>query len=69
MKTIFKYWLRCLPFTIGIGMVLVAMCFLVEFYDNRLKLDDEEFWTFVFFFVLGMPLTLFGIERLSQPSE
>ena len=68
MKVLYKFWVRSLPFTIGIGMVLVAMCFLVEFYDNRLQLDDEEFWTFVFFFAIGMPLMLFGIDKLSNLS-
>ena len=69
MKAFYKFWVRSLTFTIGIGLVLTAMCFLVDFYDNRLQLDDGEYWAFVFFFVLGMPLMLFGIDKLSKPPE
>ena len=68
MKAHYRFWVRCLPFTIGIGFVLIAMCFLVDFYDNRLQFE-EEFWAFVFFFVLGMPLMLFGIDKLSKLPE
>jgi len=69
MKPLIKYWLRCLPFTIGIALVLVAMCFLVKFFDRGLDFDDEEIWVFGMFIFVGMPLLLFGIEKLSKQEE
>ena len=68
MKLLLQYWLRCLPFTIGIVLVLLALCFLVEFYEHGLD-DYEEFWAFAIFIFSGMPLLLFGIEKLGKQPE
>ena len=66
MKSLLRYWVRSLPFTIGVAAILIAMCFLVSFYQRGLDFE-EEFWTFVVFSLVGMPLMLFGIEKLSKP--
>ena len=68
MKDFYEFLVRCLPLTIGMAMVLIGMCFLVDFYDNRLDFE-EEFFAFVFWFAVGMPLMLFGIDKLSKSPE
>jgi hypothetical protein len=67
IKEFLLFWIRALPLVIGIISTLTAFAFLIEFtagasFDN---LEDEEFWGFVLFALIGLPLTLFSIDRLA----
>ncbi len=66
MKTLFSLWWRSFPFTIGMALSLIALCFLVRFYDYGLEFDSEYIWLFVLFFLVGFPTLIFGIEKLSN---
>ncbi len=50
---------------IGTALTLTSLCFLVEFYNKGLHLDNDEFWAFAFFFAVGFPLLSWGINHLS----
>lgn len=72
MKNFLEFWVRALPFTVGTGLTLVALCFLVEFCDKRLDLDGEEFLLFAGFFLAGFPTLVYGVNLLGRqpgPSE
>lgn len=52
MKSFLTFFIKVLPFTVGVILVLTSLTFLVQFTDQILDLGDfgdEEFWTFVFF--------------------
>ncbi len=68
MKDFFSLFLRSLPFVMGIILTLTAVSFLIEFASQASvsNLDEVEYWAFVIFAVIGIPLTLFGINRLSR---
>lgn len=66
MQEFIRYWIRALPFTAGMALSLIALCFLVEFYDRGLDFEDGEIWAFVFFFAIGYPMLLFGIQKLKS---
>ena len=67
-KEILRFWLRSLPLVLGIISILTAFAFLIEFTDRASfdNLEDEEFLGFVLFALVGLPLTLFGINRLAN---
>ena len=66
MKAFLRFVLRSLPMVVGLICTLTALAFLVEFTDRASfdNLEDEEFLGFVLFALVGLPLTLFGINRL-----
>ena len=68
MKNLLRFFICSLSMVLGIICSLTALAFLVEFaseasFDN---LENEVFWGFVLFSLVGLPLTLFGINRLSS---
>ena len=71
MKEFFRFFVTAIPFTVGMLLSLIALCFLVEFYDRGLDFDNVEFRVFVIFFVVGFPSMIFGINKLSEktPNE
>lgn len=68
MKDFIRLFLRALPFVIGLIFTLTALSFLISFSESpsigRI-FDDGEFFVFVTLAVIGLPLTLFGINRLA----
>jgi hypothetical protein len=66
VKLFLLFALRAMPFTIGLGAVLVGLCFLVHFVDYGLDFDASPFWVFCGCFATGLPTLLFGIERLTS---
>ena len=66
MKEFFRFFVTAIPFTVGMLLSLIALCFLVEFYDRGLDFDNWEFRVFVIFFVVGFPSMIFGINKLSE---
>ena len=66
MKEFFRFFVTAIPFTVGMLLSLIALCFLVEFYDRGLDFDNVEFRVFVIFFVVGFPSMIFGINKLSE---
>jgi hypothetical protein len=61
-----------LPFIAGMICTLTALTFLISFAESaslsRL-LDGEPFVVFAVLSVIGLPLTIFGIDRLSSDGE
>ena len=55
-----------MPFTIGMALSLVSLCFLVQFYDDGLDFDGEYIWLFIVFFLTGFPTLIYGINKLSN---
>jgi len=66
MKLFLRFWIRAIPFTVGIALSLIALSFLVAFYDYGLDFDEEEIWIFLIFFLAGFPLLVFGLNKLSD---
>ncbi len=69
MKSFINLFLKTLPFTVGVILVLTSLAFLATFTDQHLDfgdLEDEEFWAFVVFAVIGIPILLFGINKGSN---
>ena len=68
MKNFMRFAIHSLPMVLGIICSLTALAFLVEFASRASfgNLEDEEYWGFVLFSLVGLPLTLFGINRLSN---
>jgi hypothetical protein len=69
MKTFFTFFVRVLPFTVGVILILTSLAFLADFTNQSLDfgdLENEEFWAFVFFSMLGIPTLLFGINKASN---
>lgn len=75
MKNFARFFAKSLPFVAGIICTLTALAFLVSLlvelsshpkYFSKSILDQEKFWAFVTFAVIGLPLILFGINRLSS---
>ena len=68
MKLFLRFWFRAIPFTVGIALSLIALCFLVAFYDYGLDFDEEDIWIFLIFFLAGFPLLIYGLNKLSDQS-
>lgn len=68
-----KYWRCCLPFTIGLILSVTFILFMVEFIRG-IDFEDLEFTLYALPYlgisiisgIVGIPLTLFGIERLCE---
>ena len=63
MKSFIRLFLKTLPFTIGVILILTSLAFLTDQYRY---FEDERFWAFVFFAVIGIPTLLFGINKASN---
>lgn len=68
IKKYFRLLVRAFPFTFGIALSLVSLCYLVRFYDYGLDFEDEYLWMFAVFFGLGFPALIYGMNRLSNES-
>lgn len=68
MKELMSFILKSLLFSVGLILCLTALSFLVNFTDSaRLSnMEEEDFITFVFLFLVGIPTLLFGIKKLSN---
>ena len=69
MNELFSFFIRTLPFTLGIILVLTSLAFMVEaitygFYIEAL--GYEEFWMFFLFALIGVPTLLYGISNASK---
>jgi len=62
MKSLFFFFIKTLPFAIGVVLVLTSLAFLVEFLDDV----DFAFRAFVFFAIIGIPTLLYGINKASN---
>ena len=62
MKTFYNFFIKTLPFTIGVILILISLTFLVDFS----YFEDEEFLGFIFFAAIGIPTLLFGIDKASN---
>ena len=69
MKDYLQMLLRALPFTLGVALSLVGLCYLVRFYDYGLDFEDEYIWMFAVFFGLGFPTLIYGLNRLSAEAR
>ena len=67
MNDYWRFIVKALPFTAGVILLLVGMAYLLEFV-NDLRIGEEDFWSFVFFFAIGLPTVLYGINKLSAES-
>jgi hypothetical protein len=61
----FRFLSHALPLTLGVMFTLISLSFLVEFLDRGLDFE-EEFFAFVFWFVIGFPLLLSGTNRIAK---
>jgi len=52
-------------FTIGLSFTLIAICYLVRFYDYGLDFEENSIYFFMLFLFIGIPLVLFGANALS----
>jgi hypothetical protein len=59
MKSLFFFFIKTLPFALGVVLVLTSLAFLVDF-------ENEDFWAFVFFAIIGIPTLLYGINKASN---
>ena len=69
MKSFLTFFIKLLPFTVGVVLTLTSLAYLADFTDQSLDfgdLVDEEFLAFVFFAVIGVPMLLFGINKASN---
>ena len=65
MKRYFHFLVKAIPFTLGMILALVSLCFLVDFHTSGMHFD-EEFWSFVILFSIAFPTMIFGINELSE---
>jgi hypothetical protein len=65
MKSLFFFFIKTLPFALGVVLVLTSLTFLVEFVDY-VDFENEDFWLFVFFAIIGIPTLLYGINKASN---
>lgn len=68
MRELLRFSVRALPLTLGLVLVLTALSFLVGFADGAhpSKFAEEDFVTFVLLSIVGIPMLLFGIKKLSN---
>ena len=69
MKQFFTLFIKALPFTIGVILILISLAFLVDFTEQSLDLEDlgdQEFLAFIIFSLVGIPMLLFGINIASN---
>jgi ABC-type phosphate transport system permease subunit len=69
MKIFFTLVFKALPFSIGMILILTALCFLVEFADQLPYPEDEgvrAFWSFVALTLVGIPTIVCGMNKLSK---
>lgn len=63
-----RFFFLALPMVLGIICTLTALAFLVDFASlaSLSLLEDDEYVGFIVFALIGIPLTLFGVDRLSE---
>lgn len=68
MKELLSFFLKALPLSLGLILSLTALSFLVGFTDSaRLaNIGEEDFVTFLVLAIVGIPMLLFGIKKLSS---
>jgi len=59
------FFLRSLPFTAGMALSLLSLCYLVDFYNIGLDFNETSIWQFAACFMTGFPTLLYGITLLS----
>jgi hypothetical protein len=67
MSGFIRFFVLSLPMVVGIICTLTALAFLADFasFASLTRLEDGEYVGFLIFALIGIPLTLFGIDRLS----
>ena len=69
MTSFAHFFLKSIPFAVGLILTLFALSFLVQFVEQGAYLsewDNEDVWGFVFFALIGVPVLLFGINKLAE---
>jgi hypothetical protein len=64
MKQILKLFVRGIPLAAGILLTLVSFVFIIEL--GSIDFEEEGFWGFVFFGLLGIPSIFVGLDMLCQ---
>lgn len=65
MKDFFYFFLRAIPFTIGLILCLISLTYLVQFTSHSYS-AEETLYMFIGLAAVGIPTILFGISRLSS---
>lgn len=66
MKSYSIFWLKAAPFTFGMALTLISLCYLVVFYENGMYFEEADIWLFALFFSAGFPTLIFGIKSLGS---
>jgi hypothetical protein len=69
VKSFFKFWLKAIPFTLGMALSIISLCFLIKFYDYGLNFEDQNIWFFCIFFFIGFPTLTYGINKLRSDDD
>lgn len=72
MKSFIKLFGRAIPFVGGIICTLTALSFLITFGESASLsnlYEIENFFVFVILSLIGLPLIVFGINRLSNEAS
>lgn len=69
MKDYFRLLTRALPFTVGVALSLIGLCFLVKFYDYGLDFEYRYVWIFAIFFGVGFPTLVYGMNKLAVEAQ
>lgn len=72
MKNFAQLFVRALPFVAGVICTLTALTFLISFAESASLshlFDGGPFVVFAALSVIGLPLTIFGIDRLSSDGK
>jgi hypothetical protein len=64
MKQMLKLFARGIPLAAGILLTLVSFIFIIE--RGHIDFEEEEFWGFVFFGLLGIPSIFVGLAILCR---
>lgn len=65
MKEFLQFMVRAIPFTVGLILCLTALTYLIQFTDHDYN-SGESFLIFVGLAAAGIPVILYGIQRLSN---
>lgn len=59
-----KIFFRGIPLAIGVLLTIISFVFIIEL--GRIDFEEEEFWGFVFYGLLGIPTIFVGLGLLSR---